>query len=94
MVHDHFKTPFDDFFAKWPGGLGQMHPGAEPYASTPPPADVERLAKLVKEFREAVAAAEKLDTLLKQKDCVDPEKVQLQARVVFLEALIERLTAK
>lgn len=93
MVHDHFQDPFKQFdqFIPKPGGIGSF-----PYAIPPTPgaADLENMSKLVREFKEAVAAAEKLDVLLKQRDCVDPEKVQLQGRVKFLEALVERLTTK
>jgi hypothetical protein len=47
--------------------------------------DMEELRKLIADFKEAVAAARKLDALMKTPDCADPEKVKLEERVAELE---------
>jgi len=78
MVHDHYRDQFGGW--QWP----PIHPN--PYApAIPPVEEQERLRKIIQDFREAQAAAEKLDKLMKQPDCVDPEKAKLQERVAELE---------
>lgn len=56
-----------------------------------PPIDLVELRKLVDEFKEAVAAAKKLDIILKQPDCIDPEKAKLEERVAALEARLAEI---
>lgn len=51
--------------------------------------DLVELARLIEDFKEAVAAAKKLDVLTKQPDCEDPEKAKLVARVADLEKQLE-----
>jgi hypothetical protein len=48
------------------------------------------LAKALKDFRKAKEAAEEVDKLTGQKDCVDPEKQKLEERVKELEALLAK----
>jgi predicted nucleic acid-binding Zn-ribbon protein len=74
MVHNSFEDQFP-----------RSEPFQWPSLSTPT-IDLDRLERLVKDFKDAVKAAELLDRLLKQPDCVDPEKAKLQERVVELEA--------
>mgnify|MGYP000936591254 CR=1 FL=1 len=47
--------------------------------------DVDELRQLIKDFREAVDAAKRIDVLTKQPDCVDPKKATLEERVAALE---------
>ncbi len=86
MVYDHYRDKFPDpskiYFTEPSGPAGPER------ILTIPPSDLDRLDKLVKEFREAIASAEKLDALLKQKDCADPEKAKLEERVARLEKLL------
>lgn len=51
---------------------------------------LEELKTLIKEFKEALEHAKKLDILLKQPDCVDPEKAKLFERVKELEAQLKK----
>jgi hypothetical protein len=86
IVHDHYHDQFPGGI--WPqpksGGLGSY-----PWTVTPPAMpsaeEIERLSKLIKDFREAQEAAAKLDKLMSKPDCVDPEKAKLQERVAELE---------
>lgn len=60
------------------------------------PPEIEELRQLVKEFHAMIAAAKKIDFVLKQPDCVDPEKEKLELRVKELEtklAEVVRLAA-
>lgn len=52
--------------------------------------EVARLTKIVEDFIAAKAAAETVDRLIGQPDCVDPEKARLEERVADLE---KRLSA-
>jgi hypothetical protein len=76
MVHDHYFDRFKPYVqpqeTKWPW-------------PAEPPVDTDELRKLIDEFKEAIAAAKKIDVLTKQPDCVDPEKAKLSARVAELE---------
>lgn len=53
--------------------------------------DINKLEQLIKDFKEAVNIAQKLDILLKKPDCVDPEKHKLVQRVAELEAQLEQI---
>jgi hypothetical protein len=90
MVFDHFEKQFPT----WPNVPNPM--------PSPPPPQVdlsglfsvtrereEELRKLIKEFREAVEAAKKVDVLTKQPDCEDPEKAKLVDRVAELERRLD-----
>src|SRR5262245_24767074 len=50
--------------------------------------------KLVKDIKEAVDAAKKVDELTGQPDCVDPEKAKLMERVAELEKEVQKLKKK
>lgn len=88
MVHDHYR----DRFPMWPDAIP---PHTDPPAGVPftlPPAvDLAELRRLVDEFKAAVEAAGKLDALLKQPDCLDPEKAKTAERVARLERIIDAL---
>lgn len=71
VVMDHFKPRFDPFL-----------PPAAPVVD---PVGADELRKLIDDFRAALEAAKKLDKLMKQPDCVDPEKAKLVKRVAALE---------
>lgn len=90
MVSDHYR----ERFPTWPS-----EPWQPPKADTPtvvigPTVDLGELRKLIDEFKEAIAAAQKLDALMRQPDCVDPVKAQLMQRVDWLERIVERLLPK
>lgn len=87
MVYDHYNSKFP----AWP----DLNPPATVPASTPSLWDMVEMRRLVDEFKQAVAAAQKLDALIKQKDCFDKEKAALDARVAVLEKqLAKRSTTK
>jgi hypothetical protein len=100
MVHDHYNDPLNDWMRRtsWPPIQPQSIPPAPAVPTINFPAitltreDIDRLAALLAEFKEAVAAATKLDALLKQADCVDPEKAKLQETVARLERVVDALT--
>ncbi len=52
-------------------------------------AELDRLRKLIDEFREAVAAAKTVDRLTNKPDCEDPKKKALEARVAELERRLD-----
>jgi hypothetical protein len=96
MVMDHYK----DRFAPWDTWTNPPIP-YRPQVSPQPPEDfkeqldrllnpkpspeVEALRELIKEFREALAAAKLVDVLTDQPDCEDPVKAKLEDRVKALE---------
>jgi hypothetical protein len=87
MVMDHYK---DKFPYPTPDPL---HPWPMPWGTgTPIPLspDVLELRKLINEFKEAIEKAKRLDDLLKQPDCIDPEKAKLLERVSNLERLVNK----
>lgn len=49
---------------------------------------IEQMEQLIKEFKEALEHAKKLDILMKKPDCEDPEKAKLLKRVEELEKAI------
>lgn len=53
--------------------------------------DVDRLEKLITEFKEAITIANRLDILTKKPDCIDPEKEKLIARVAELEEQLNKI---
>jgi hypothetical protein len=90
-VMDHYNPLFPA-----PTPLPVDGPGVHDFDWTKffqPPIDLVELRKLVDEFKEAVAAAKKLDIILKQPDCIDPEKAKLEERVAALEARLAEIDA-
>lgn len=87
MVHDHFGKQFDDWQRKYAPPVTAPNT----FTFTPAP-DLTELKELIKEFRELVAAAKRIDTVTGQPDCVDPEKAKLEDRVSALEAKMTKLT--
>lgn len=81
MVYDHYN----DKFPTWP----TLQPSTLP--NGPSLFDLVEMRKLVDEFKQAVAAAQKLDALMKQKDCFDKEKAALDVRVAELEKQLAKL---
>lgn len=101
MVHDHYgpRFPSPDRIL-WPSPVSPFVPPVDihPAPATAPltlisAEEVAELRKLIAEFREAVAAAARLDVLTRQPDCVDPEKAKLEARVAELERRLDAMTA-
>lgn len=87
-VHDHYNPLFPPMVPP----VDQVVTPIDWSKVFPQPApDLSEMRKLIDEFKEAVAAAQKLDTLLKQPDCVDPDKAKLQERVERLERIIDAL---
>lgn len=93
---------FDQYAPKFPPWNEPAKPYV-PYVEPKPEIDwteffkthqVDELKKLIKEFKEAVEHAKKLDILMKQPDCEDPEKAKLLKRVAELEAQIKKLKPK
>jgi hypothetical protein len=71
----------------WPGTA----PDAPQIIPTVDPVEIKRMDDLIRTFREAVEAAEIIDRVTEQPDCVDPEKEKLLERVDALEARIREL---
>lgn len=101
MVHDHFNPLIPHVpITPW------IQPAPWPAPETPPfphtrtvtvndvkvSVDLAALAQLLKEYREALEAAKKVDVLTGQPDCVDPQKAKLEDRVAELEKLVAGLT--
>ena len=59
------------------------NPGGPPILLSP-----EQLAQLLKAFHASAEAAKVADAVTGQKECVDPEKAKLEARVAELERLL------
>ncbi len=92
MVYDHYR----DQFPNWPQPPTSV-PGTGGDGSwlkdlmSKPTVDLALLRTLINEFKEAVEAAKKLDALMRQPDCTDPEKAKLQERVNKLEKVVNAL---
>lgn len=90
LVIDDFNKQFPNPWKTAPATPNATPTWPSTTTSTWPVLDLDRLEKLIKEFKEATALAEKLDALMKQPDCVDPEKVKLVARVAELEKELKK----
>lgn len=55
--------------------------------------EISDLRQMIRDFKEAVAAARTIDRLTNQPDCEDPKKAQLEARVAELERQIGQMAA-
>ncbi len=85
MVYDHYKGSFP-----W------INPDPFSTDRIPSPVHIEEVPKIVlkdlkkkvEEFEKAKAAAEVVDTLTDQKDCVDPEKQKLDELIKHLKDVI------
>lgn len=87
----------------WPPQTPEVVPYEPPPTETKPFTPVvpwmpsiptEELRKLIEEFREAVAAAKKVDARFGERDCLDPSKAKLEERIDALEKAIAKLTRK
>ncbi len=90
MVYDHYRDQFPVYpptIAPDAGGTG----GWIKDLISKPTVDLALLRTLINEFKEAVEAAKKLDALMRQPDCTDPEKAKLQERVNKLEKVVNAL---
>lgn len=90
-VIDHYQPLIPDDFLR-PRVVPQPAPYHSPF-SIPviTSAEVAEVRALISEFKEALAAAKKLDVLMKQPDCVDPDKAKLIARVADLENRLDAM---
>lgn len=76
-----------------PSPVQPNNPGAGMWPWTPQ-LDLAPLEKLIADFKEAVETAKKLDRLMGNADCADPEKAKLEARVRELETQIENINLR
>lgn len=101
MVHDHYE-PLIPKIVPWVQPQPTIMPGFPDYVpytiTVPDNKEVEQkmkdLQEVIDSFKKAKEAAETVDKLTKQPDCVDPKKAQLEARIKELEeqiALTERV---
>lgn len=89
MVSDHYskRWPFNDDNTALPLGGIQGSPWQQIPAS-----DLDSLRQILKEFREAMDAAKKVDKLTAQPDCEDAGKKQaLEDRVAELERRLDAM---
>lgn len=91
MVHDFYG----DRFRKYGSGQDgtEWSEFVERYIPNQPSVkdELAEIRKLIAEFREALAAALRVDELTAQPDCVDPEKATLEGRVAELEKRLDSL---
>ncbi len=97
MVHDFYDDRFDKYFPIPVGfptteTIPVNHPNQ--FTVSPPSVDLAELRQLIKEFKEAMAAAKVVDKLTGQPDCVDPEKAKLIERIENLEKELRKLKSK
>ena len=79
-VYDHYSPKFPDDWWK------------QPQIFSPPNSEeLFEIRELIKEFREAIKLAKRLDQLTDQEDCEDPDKAKLEARVAELENQVKKL---
>lgn len=95
MIMDEFnKAPEWQLIPNQPIGYPYItNPGniTSSFTQTLSKEDITKLEQLVKDFKEAVNIAQKLDILLKKPDCVDPEKHKLVQRVAELEEQLVKI---
>lgn len=84
MVHDWYEPRIPKVQPWVPVVPWHVPPQTEPAPRT----DFDELARLVREWKEASEAAQKVDRLTEQPDCVDPEKARLQERIAELEKML------
>jgi hypothetical protein len=85
MVHDFYEPRIPRQWGDY------QQPTITITPQLPTAAEVAELRQLIKDFREAVEAAKRIDALTNQPDCVDPEKAKLEERVAALERRLEGL---
>lgn len=95
MVMDDFNKRFYPWIQTIPSQpIGvQPFPAVNPFVAITP-IELSEIRQLIREFREAVAAAKTVDRLTKQPDCEDPEKAKLLERVATLEARLSKLESQ
>jgi hypothetical protein len=86
-VSDHYWDRFRPF-------LPEPQPFDWSRWNPQPSVDLGELARLIQDFKEAMAAAKTVDRLTKQPDCVDPEKAKLLDRVAELERRLAEIEAR
>lgn len=86
MVHDHFR----DRFAPW---IPSQPYEFVPFTPVIPATDWNKIFEEAAKFQEAIRAAQVVDRLTKQPDCIDPEKAKLEQRVAELEEIVRKLIA-
>jgi hypothetical protein len=100
MVHDHYDPlipqPYNP--QPWPPAVPGDNSTTIWFTPPPPkpPYDPEETQRLIELFKRAKEAAETVDKLTGQPDCVDPKKAELEKRVKQLEeeiAMLKRIQA-
>lgn len=103
VIHEHFdpRIPREDMWPR-PFTLPVVPPDSKKEWSTVAfatkkdiddlRATIERLTKVIEDFRTAGAAAKKIDEITGQPDCLDPGKAGLEERVAKLEKRLEEIT--
>lgn len=101
VVHDHFQHEFDrsPLFPMIPAVPSTEGPSIFERLLAPKTVNItvdelEKIRSLIKDFHTACEHAAKLDVLMKQPDCVDPEKAKLKEQVVRLEKMVDELLAR
>jgi hypothetical protein len=92
MVFDHYEPLIP--FPRHPQPIPSTQPPFRIIELPTPPMtqdQAEMIMKLIESFKKAVDAAKVVDNLTGQKDCVDPEKEKLLARVSELEKQIKKM---
>lgn len=84
MVMDHYRPVFYPY----------IPPQTLPFRERPALMDPEFVKERIREFKESLEAAEKVDRLTGQPDCEDPEKAKLKEQVDRLEKVVDRLLAE
>lgn len=91
-VYDHFNPLIPEPDKIWPTPIWpEPTAPAIPLVISPQLPDMKELRELVNKFHEAVEAAKKLDIIMKQPDCVDPDKQKLEDRVAELERRLSEI---
>lgn len=93
---------YDDFNKRFPTSPWEV-PRIEPYTWPNPNETIaddiskslqkqlEEAKKFIEQFREAKELAKRLDILLNQPDCVDPDKAKLEKRIEELEKRLDEV---
>lgn len=96
MIHDHYEPRIEPWIRRvFPSPFVPFVP-SDPRRGRKLPKqldddEIETLRKLIEDFSVARKAAETVDALTSQPNCVDPEKAKLQERVRELEEELRRL---
>lgn len=91
MVSDHYMEPFRQKEKRIGDFFGPLQQWRNDFQAASLKSEIEELRKLIADFREAMAAAKRVDELTAQPDCVDPKKATLVDRVADLERRLDSI---